>query len=233
MAIDASYPIVEEGQNSPHGEMFRCVYNQKVDACTQLVPPMSAVFYWDFGRLVCDQQPFGPSGSPIPAAPTAATAAAELYAAATGFPLGGHQDNNGSCEYAAIGVTMLGDPHQDSAEMIGMPAGIVVVDNLAGAPNAMTSHWPYNFYATPVGLLHGILDGLYIVKTRGIVQALVDGLCNGVATPITVGMYLEGNPLSWDLIPDAANANEGTFIALEGTALDNTRIWVMLVNIAY
>lgn len=234
MALNASYPIVEEGQNSPHGEMFRCVYNHTIDGCLlQTTIPIGGVPYWDFLRLVSDQQPWGRSGTPVPAAPIAATAAAELYAAATGFPITGHQDNQGVVEYAAIGVHQDETAVEAAFTLQGMPAGVCVVANLAGAPNAMSSHWPFNFDYDACGLkktkAHSQLDKLYIVKTRGIVQVRVDALC----TNTTVGAYLEGVVGSWDLIVDAANTNEGTFVALEVTALDNTMIWCMLVNIAY
>ena len=224
MALNASFPIVEEGNGSPHGEVFRLVYNHTIDACLTIVDiPMSGVCYWDFARLVADQYPFGIALPP--AAPVAATAAAEAYVAVAaglgGFPVGGHQDNQGVVEYAAVGVCQYEAQVADSLAKIGMPAGIVVVDNLT----AMTHGYP--------GVFETYVDRMYMVKTRGIVQALVDGLCNGVATPIAVGDYLEGNPGSWDLIPDAANINEGTFIALETTALDNTRIWVDIVNVNY
>lgn len=224
MAINASFPIVEEGNGSPHGEVFRLVYNHTIDACLTVVPiTMSGVCYWDFLRLVADQYPFG--GTAPPAAPIAATAMSEAYGVIAGglggFTQTAHQDNQGVVEYAAVGVCQHEAQIAASFSKIGMPAGIVVVDNIT----AITHGYP--------GVFETYVDLMYMVKTRGIVQALVDGLCNGVNTPITVGQYLEGNPGSWDLIPDAANANEGTFIALEGTALDNTRIWVDIVNVNY
>lgn len=234
MALNASYPIVEEGQNSPHGEMFRCVYNHTIDGCyEQLVIPIGGVPYWDFLRLVSDQQPFGRSGSPIPMAPIAATAAAEAYVAATGFPITGHQDNQGVVEYAAIGVNQLEAAVEAAFTLIGMPAGVCVVANLAGSPNAMSSHWPFNFDYDACGLAktkaQSQLDKLYMIKTRGIVQVRVDALCTNIA----IGDYLEGVVGSWDLVTDAANGNEGTFIALEVAAIDNTMIWCMIVNVAY
>lgn len=230
MPFGSGYPMIETGNNSANGEMFRCVYNHTIDACLdQVVIPIGGVPYWDFLRLLGDFVPWE-AGGPAPAAPIAATAAAELYAAATGFPLAGHQDNQGSCSYAAIGVHQL--KTQDCAPVaadtiIGMPAGVCVIDNLAGAPNAMSSHWPQSFLPA-VPATH--LDKLYMIKTRGIVQVRVDALCDPF---VNVGDYLEGVVGSWDLIADAANANEGTFIALEAAVADNTMIWVMCVNIVY
>ena len=224
MALNASFPIVEEGNGSPHGEVFRLVYNHTIDACLTVVDiPMSGVPYWDFARLVSDQYPFGVTMPPAP--PIAATAVSEAYGVIAGglggFTVTAHQDNQGVVEYAAIGVAQYETQVAASLTKIGMPAGVVVMDDLG----AVTHGYPGNF--------GDYLDLLYMVKTRGIVQVLVDGLCNGVATPITVGMYLEGNAGSWDLIPDAFNINEGTFIALEQTALDNTRIWVDIVSVNY
>ena len=235
MALNASYPIVEEGQNSPHGEMFRCVYNHTIDDCLgQNVIPIGGVPFWDFARLVSDQQPFGRSGSPIPGPPIAATAAAEAYVAATGFPITSHQDNQGVVEYAAIGVHQYETTVEAALTLRGMPAGVCVVNNLAGSPNAMSSHWPFNFDYDACGLkkakIWSQLDKLYMVKTRGIVQARIDGLCSG--GPI-VGDYLEGHAGSWELVEDAANTNEGTFISLEVITTDDTMGWVMIVNVAY
>ncbi len=219
MALNASFPIVEEGNGSPHGEVFRLVYNHTIDACLTVVDiPMSGVPYWDFARLVSDQYPFGVTLPP--AAPIAATAVGEAYvvvaAGLGGFPVGGHQDNQGVVEYAAVGVNQLAG--QDTAlTKIGMPAGVVVMDDLG----TVTHGYPGNF--------ESYLDLLYMVKTRGIVQVRVDALCTNIA----IGDYLEGVAGSWDLVTDAANANEGTFIALEATALDNTSIWVDIVNVNY
>lgn len=227
MAFRSGYPLIEEGNDSANGEMFRCVFNHTIDACLdQVVMPVGGVCYWDFLRLLADFRPWGVTG-PAPAAPRAALNAAELYAALTGFPLGGHQDNMGSVEYAAIGVHQYETAVQAALTKIGMPAGICVINNLAGAPNAMSSHWPSEFLqATPATFL----DKLYMIKTRGIVQARVDALCTNTA----VGNYLEtAGAGSWELIVDAANANEGTFIALEVAAIDNTMIWVMCVNVVY
>ncbi len=220
MAINASFVIVEEGNGSPHGEVFRCVYNHTIDACLTVVDiPMSGVCYWDFARLVADQYPFGTALPP--GAPRAATAATEAYVAVAaglgGFPVGAHQDNQGVVEYAAVGVHQYETQVSAALTKIGLPAGIVVVDNLT----AMTHGYPSAFET--------YVDNLYMVKTRGIVQALADALCTNVA----VGDYLEGVAGSWDLIQDVANLNEGTFIALEAVAIDNTRIWVDIVNVNY
>ena len=219
MAINASFPIVEEGNGSPHGEVLRCVYNHTIDACLTVVPiPMSGVPYWDFGRLVADQYPFGIALPP--AAPRSAILPTEAYVVPAGglggFPVGGHQDNNGVVEYAAVGVNLLSGLN-GVLTLIGLPAGVVVVDNLT----AITYGYPAAFN------IH--VDRLYMVKTRGIVQVRVDGLCTNIA----VGDYLEGVIGSWDLVIDAANTNEGTFIALEASAVDNDTIWCMITNVNY
>lgn len=249
MALNSSFPIVETGNNSPHGEMFRLVYNKEIllDACEDpvwggLVAPIGAVPYWYFPALLVDgPQPF--SGTFPPAAPRAATHVAEAYIPVAGltpghFPVtpvvpntGAHQNNLGVCSYAAMGVGQYNvDACGDEVGMkIGMPAGVVVCDNVAGAPMAITGSWPDACDHDACGDHVDWLDRLYIVKTRGIVQARVDGLCDAIA----VGNYLEGQAGSWDLILDAANANEGTFIALEAAVVDNRMIWVMCVNLVY
>ena len=230
MPFNSGYPLIELGNNSANGEMFRCVYNHTIDACLdQVVIPIGGVPYWDFLRLVSDFRPWE-AGGPAPAAPVAAMNAAELYAAATGFPIAGHQDNQGSCSYAAIGVGQLTTHHcvpVAAHTLIGLPAGVCVIDNLAGAPNAMSSHWPQEFLPA-VPATH--LNKLYIIKTRGIVQVRVDALCDPF---VVIGDYLEGVVGSWDLIADAANVNEGTFIALEASVADNQMIWVMCINLVY
>lgn len=223
MAIDASFLVIETGTNSPHGEMFRFVYNFESDACGDENPmPLGAVCYWDFSQLVSEQ---GPPGSPMaPAAPIAATNALELYTAINytagvgGFPSTAHQCNNGVCEYAAVGVAQY--EAQRAYVKLGMPAGIVVIENA----NLLAMV----YYISGVGGI-GTPQRCYIVKTRGIVQALVYG-----DTDIAVGDYLEGTANQWYLIRDAANINEGTFLALEAeTAAAASLIWVMPTNVVY
>lgn len=224
MAVNSSFMVVEWGTNSPHGEMFRFVYNFTEDACgDEVAIPFGGVCYWDFDTLLSDQR--FPGSPRMPAVPIGATTAPEAYvtinyaAGVGGFPSTAHQSNLGSCEYAAVGVGQLA-ARQTWNTLIGMPAGICVIENA----NLIAMV----YYIQGVGGI-GSPQNCYIVKTRGIVQAL----CYGDAD-IAVGDYLEGVIGQWYLIRDAANANEGTFIALEAyTAAAAALIWVMPTNVVY
>ena len=217
MAVNSSFPILESGNNSSHGEMFRLVYEK--DACLDAVSTtaVGSVLYWAWNVPVVDgPQPI--SGTFPPVAPTAATNANELYAAATGFPTTAHQQNNGTCSYGLMGVSQL----NTNTTKIGLPAGIVVVNDYAGSNTAMTRQW--ESVATAAEQL-----GLVLVKTRGIVQALVDG-----TTDVAVGDYLEGTNGQYYLIQDAGNGNEGTFIALEARTTNSAdMMYVCCINLVY
>jgi hypothetical protein len=215
MAVGHSFsPFIE--YESPHGERFRMGLEK--DACLDPVAfattPIGSALSWAYAVPVVDgPQPF--SGGFPPNAPTAATAAAELYAAATGFPLGAHQNNMGTCSYAMFGLAVLGTAH--CGTIAACPAGIVVVNNVG----AMTSGWPDGF--------HDYITGLRIIKTRGVVQALVDG-----TTDVAVSNLLEIANATRNLILDAANANEGTFVALEARTTNSVdMMWVELVGISH
>jgi hypothetical protein len=142
-------------------------------------------------------------------------AAAELYAAATGFPLGAHQNNLGTCSYAMFGTAQLGT--NNCTTLAACPAGIVVVNDVG----AITYGYP--------DVVEAEIAGLRIIKTRGVVQALVDGDDVDAA----VGSLLEINTGTYNLVVDAANANEGTFVCLEANAGVAARRWVEIVNVSH
>jgi hypothetical protein len=221
MAVQISFsPFIEN--ESPHGERTRLVYEK--DECLDPVAvatcPVGAPLYWAWARpVVGGNIPFDLPASFPPIAPRAATNAAELYAAATGFPLGAHQTNMGASSYAMFGVAQLDADVGDAANtQIELPAGIVVINNFT----AMTSGWPDGFTAAQ-------LAALRVIRTRGVVQARVDG-----TTDVAVGNYLEGVATAYNLILDAVNANVGTFIALEArTANSVAMIWVTCIGVSY
>jgi len=215
MAVQHSFsPFIEN--ESPHGERFRMVMEK--DLCLDPVAfatcPVGSPLYWAYDVPVVDGPiPFG--GTFPPNAPAAATAAAELYAAATGFPLGAHQSNMGTSSYAMFGAAVLGVANTGTD--IALPAGIVVINDVG----AMTYGYPagYDDYIT----------ALRIIRTRGVVQALVDG-----TTDVAVGDYLEGTNGAYNLVLDAANANVGTFISLEARAANSVAmVWVNCVGVSY
>jgi len=222
MAVQHSFsPFIEN--EAPHGERFRLVMEK--DACLDPVAfatcPVGSPLYWAWAVPVVDG-PIPFSGTFPPNAPRAATNAAELYAAATGFPVAtAHQRNMGDCSYAMFGVALLNTatPAQGDSQntQIELPAGIVVVNNVG----AMTYGYPdgYDDYIT----------GLRIIKTRGVTQALVDG-----TTDVAVGNYLEGVTGAYNLVLDAANANVGTFIALEARTTNSVdMMWVCCIGVSY
>jgi len=215
MAVQHSFsPFIEN--ESPHGERFRMVMEK--DLCLDPVAfatcPVGSPLYWAYDVPVVDGPiPFG--GTFPPNAPAAATAAAELYAAATGFPLGAHQSNMGTSSYAMFGAAVLGVANTGTD--IALPAGIVVINDVG----AMTYGYPagYDDYIT----------ALRIVRTRGVVQARANG-----AAAIVVGDYLEGGAGVYNLIVDAANANLGTFKSLEAYAVAAVAmIWVECVHVSH
>ena len=219
MAVQHSFaPFIEN--ESPHGERTRLVMEK--DTCLDPVAvatcPVGAPLYWAWAVPVVDG-PIPFSGTFPPAAPRAATNALELYAAATGFPITAHQTNMGTSSYAMFGVAQLDADQDDFANtQIELPAGIVVINNFT----AMTSGWPSGFTAAN-------LAGLRVIRTRGVVQARVNG-----NAAIAVGNYLEGSATNYNLIVDAANANVGTFIALEAYAVNAVvMIWVNCVGVSY
>lgn len=215
MAVQHSFaPYIEN--ESPHGERYRMVMEK--DLCLDPVAfatcPVGSPLYWAYDVPVVDG-PIPFSGTFPPNAPAAATAAAELYAAATGFPLGAHQSNMGTASYAMFGVALLGVAN--TGTNIHMPAGIVVINNVA----AMSYGYPaaYDDYIT----------ALRVVRTRGVVQARTNG-----NAAIAVGDYLEGGAGVYNLIVDAANANIGTFVALEAYAVNAVAMmWVNCVGVSY
>lgn len=207
-------PFIE--WDGPHGERFRMVLEK--DACLDPVAfatcAVGSPLSWAYAVPVVDgPQPF--SGTFPPAAPTAATAAAELYAAATGFPAGAHQANSGTCSYAMFGTAQLGTAN--CGTNAACPAGIVVVNDVG----AVTYGYPDNVEAE--------IAGMRIIKTRGIVQALVDG-----TTDVAVSNLLEIANATYSLVLDAVNANEGTFVALEARTLNSIdMMWIEIVNISH
>ena len=76
----------------------------------------------------------------------------------------------------------------------------------------------------------GGVEGLRVIRTRGVVQAL----CNGGNVDLAVGSLLEINTGTYGLIVDAVNANEGTFVSLEVyAAAPLVMCWVDIVNISH
>ena len=221
MAVQHSFsPFIEN--ESPHGERIRMVLEKDIclDPVAFATCGVGSVLYWAWAVPVVDG-PIPFSGTFPPNAPRAATNAAELYAAATGFPLGAHQSNMGTASYAMFGVAQLNTatPAQGDTQntQIELPAGIVVVNNVG----AMTYGYPagYDDYIT----------ALRIVRTRGVVQARANG-----AAAIVVGDYLEGGAGVYNLIVDAANANLGTFKSLEAYAVAAVAmIWVECVHVSH
>ena len=216
MAVQHSFsPFIEN--EAPHGERFRMVMEK--DLCLDPVAfatcPVGSPLYWAWETPVVDG-PIPFSGTFPPNAPRAATNANELYAAATGFPVAtAHQRNMGDSSYAMFGVAQLNT--DNTGTNINLPAGIVVVNNVG----AMTYGYPaaYDDYIT----------ALRIIRTRGVVQARVDG-----NAAIAVGDYLEGVNGTYYLVVDAANVNVGTFIALEAYAVNATiMIWVTCIGVSY
>jgi hypothetical protein len=219
MALNYSHRITEQGNDSPHGEMYRCVYNQSHAVDNPI--PIGGVPAWTFVALLWDEQPFG--GTFPPAAPVGAEAAAELFGgywwagvAAPGFPAGAHQNNLGAVTYTAGGVGLMGGAALDTLQ--GMPAGVCVYQ-----------YEQDQTFKRPANMTEVQRNRLHMLKTRGIVQALVDADVGVVA----VSNYLEMLPASWHLQLDAANGNEGTFIALEALAAGQHRMWVKIVNVSY
>ena len=216
MAVQHSFsPFIEN--EAPHGERYRMVMEK--DLCLDPVAfatcPVGSPLYWAWETPVVDG-PIPFSGTFPPNAPRAATNAAELYAAATGFPQAtSHQRNSGTASYAMFGVANLGVAN--TGTNINLPAGIVVVNNVAAGT-----------YGYPVSY-DDYITALRIVRTRGVVQARVNG-----DAAIAVGNYLEGGAGVYNLIVDAANANVGTFIALEAYAVNAViMIWVTCIGVSY
>lgn len=215
MAVGHSFaPFIEN--ESPHGERFRMV--MELDFCSDPVAvatcPVGAPLSWAYTYSVVDG-PIPFSGTFPPAEPVSATAAAELYAAATGFPLGAHQANLGSCSYAMFGVAQLGVASMGTSA--ALPAGIVVVNDVG----AITYGYPSQITAS--------IPGLRIIKTRGVVQALVNG-----TTDVAIGNLLEIATGTYSLVLDAANLNEGTFVALSARTANSIAMeWVELVGLSH
>lgn len=216
MAVQHSFsPFIEN--EAPHGERYRMVYEK--DLCLDPVAfancPVGSPLYWAYDvPVVAGPIPFAVGSFP-PNAPRAATNAAELYAAATGFPATAHQNDMGTSSYAMFGVANLGVAN--TGTNINMPAGIVVVNNVA----AITYGYPSAYDA--------LITGLRIVRTRGVVQARANG-----TAAIAVGDYLEGGAGVYNLIVDAANVNIGTFVSLEAYAIAAVAmIWVNCVGVSY
>ena len=216
MAVQHSFsPFIEN--EAPHGERFRMVMEK--DACLDPVAfatcPVGSPLYWAWETPVVDG-PIPFSGTFPPNAPRAATNANELYAAATGFPVAtAHQRNMGDSSYAMFGVAQLNTAN--TGTNIHLPAGIVVINNVG----AMSYGYPSGYA--------DYITALRVVRTRGVVQARVDG-----NAAILVGSYLEGVNGTYYLVVDAANANVGTFIALEAYAVNATiMIWVTCIGVSY
>lgn len=215
MAVGHSLtPYIE--YESPHGERFRMVF--EFDACQDPVAvatcPIGSPLSWAYTLPVVDG-PLPVSGTFPPAAPAAAAAAAELYAAATGFPITAHQSNLGSVSYAMFGVAQLGQANTGTQAVL--PAGIVVVNDVG----AITYGYPT--------IIEDDIAGLRIIKTRGVVQARVDG-----TTDVAVGNLLEIAAGTYSLVLDAVNANEGTHVALTARAANSIALeWVELVGLSH
>jgi len=217
MAVQHSFsPFIEN--ESPHGERYRMVMEK--DACFDPVAfgtcLVGSVLYWAYEvPVVAGPIPFGVVAPFPPNAPRSARVAAELYAAATGFPATAHQNNMGTSNYAMFGAAVLGVANIGTD--IALPAGIVVINNV-GAMN----------YGYPAGY-DDYITALRIVRTRGVVQALVDGNAD-----VAVGDYLEGSAGLYNLILDAANANLGTFKSLEAYVTNAVAMsWVECVHVSH
>jgi len=122
---------------------------EEKDACLDPVAvatcAIGSPLSWAYAVPVVDgPQPF--SGGFPPNAPTAALNAAEAYAAATGFPLGAHQNNLGSVSYAMFGAAQLGQAN--CGTIAACPAGIVVVNDVG----AITYGYPDVVEAEIAGL---------------------------------------------------------------------------------
>ena len=220
MAVQHSFsPFIEN--EAPHGERFRMVMELEKDACLDLQPVafatcgVGSVLYWSYNFPVVDG-PIPFSGTFPAALPTAALTATELYAAATGFPEAtSHQKNMGTSSYAMFGVSQLNTTGLGTE--IALPAGIVVINNVG----AMSYGYPagYDDYIT----------SLRIIRTRGVVQALVNG-----TTDVAPGNFLEGVNGAYNLVLDAANANLSTFKCLE-TYVANAvaMVWVECVHVSH
>lgn len=216
MAVQHSFsPFIEN--ESPHGERYRMVMEKDLclDPVAAATCPVGSPLYWAYDvPVVAGPIPFAVGSFP-PNAPRAATNAAELYAAATGFPITAHQTNMGTSSYAMFGVAVLGVANTGTD--IALPAGIVVINDVA----AITYGYPDGYAAD--------IAGLRIVRTRGVVQARADG-----TAAILVGSYLEGVAGAYNLILDAANANLGTFKSLEAYAVAAVAmIWVECVHVSH
>jgi len=218
MAVQHSFsPFIEN--EGPHGERYRMVLEK--DACFDPVAfatcGVGSVLYWAYTTPVVDG-PIPFSGTFPPALPRAALNAAELYAAATGFPATAHQNNMGTSSYAMFGVSQLNTT--DLGTEIALPAGIVVINDVG----AMSYGYPAAYEAAGGGV-----EGLRIVRTRGVVQALVDG-----TTDVAPGNFLEGVNGAYNLILDAANINLSTFKCLE-TYVANAvaMVWVECLHVSH
>lgn len=210
----------------PHGEAFRFVYNHSSDtAGLQLTIPIGGVPAPDFVNLCWDDQPFGLNFPPGPV--RAAINAAELFAIGNvprfgtvptlNAPNTAHQSDKGIVSYTQAGVVRQEAAWPKTAIMQRHPMGVCV--------------WEWNAFGqnqdVPDYVTAAEAERLYVLKVKGIAQALVDA----DAENITTGDYLEMQNASFNLVLDAADANRGTFFALEVVTTDNTRIWVWIAGV--
>ena len=223
-----------------HGERFRLVYNFENDddsPAAQDPIPIRGVAAWSPVFPVWDSQPF--EGTFPPAAPRAAANALEVYTAPVAPLQLGNMPNTGHQTYA--GISVGGAPATQSgawsgvssyamggvgqfvagADALGtvveMPAGVCVF-RFAGR------RWPF------IGTTTAETQRLHWLKTKGIVQVLVDAEAEG----IIVGSWLSMQTASWNLIVVASwNTQIGNFWALEAAAANAVPIYTWIVGVDY
>lgn len=225
-----------------HGERFRLVYNFENDddsPAAQDPIPIRGVAAWSPVFPVWDSQPF--EGTFPPAAPVAARLPAEVFtppvapAQLGSFPAGGHQTYAGITVGGWVGATQSGawsgvvsysmggvGQFVAGADALGtlleMPAGVAVF-RFAGRT------WPF------IGTTTAQTQRLHWLKTKGIVQVLVDSVEQNIA----VGDWLSMQTASWNLIFAAGGfaTQIGNFWALEASVLNADPIWTWIVGVDY
>jgi len=224
-----------------HGERFRLVYNFENDddsPAAQDPIPIRGVAAWSPVFPVWDSQPF--EGTFPPAAPVAARLPAEAFVPPVApaqlgtFPANGHQTYagiavggwlaaaqsgawSGVVSYSMGGVGQFVAGADALGTLVEMPAGVAVFRFLGRT-------WPF------VGTTAAETQRLHWIKTKGIVQVLVDAEQNNIA----VGDWMSMQTASWNLIFVASwNTQIGNFWALEASVADADPIWTWIVGVDY
>ena len=223
-----------------HGERFRLVYNFENDddsPAAQDPIPIRGVAAWSPVFPVWDSQPF--EGTFPPAAPRAARNALEVFTPPVAplqlgdMPATGHQTYagitvgaqpatqsgawSGVSSYSMGGVGQFVQGADALGTLVEMPAGVAVFRYVG-------RRWPF------VGTTRAETQRLHWLKTKGIVQVLVDSVEQNIA----VGDWLSMQTASWNLIFAASwNTQIGNFWALEASVLNADPIYTWLVGIDY